>query len=461
MTDPIPILDYERQKKPSQRPVQAADIVTEDAAALAFTKKYCDTLRYCHSSGQWYEWTGSHWQPDQIAKAFNWARQLIRQMAKSEPDKVRYVTSKVSFASGVEKYSQRDPALSVTAKDWDAHPFLLATPNGTIDLKSGILRTAKPEEGLTKLTAVAPAETAYCPLWLKFLGEATGDDAGLVRFLQQWCGYCLTGDIREHALCFVYGPGGNGKSVFLNVVSKILGDYSTHAAMDTFTASRNDRHSTELAMLKGARMVTASETEEGRPWAESKIKALTGGDPITAHFMRQDYFTFLPEFKLMIAGNHQPALHNVDDGVRRRFNIIPFTRKPDQPDQELESKLMLEAPEILSWMIEGCLDWQANGLSRPDSVTAATREYFEEQDLFGQWMDDCCDAEVGNTYKTGTSGELFARWKSYALAAGEEPGGQKRFGAELQRRGFLRHKGTGGVREWRGIRLKPRQDFHD
>ena len=208
-----------------------------------------------------------------------------------------------------------------------------------------MLRQADHADGITKLTAVAPAPTADCPRWLAFLDETTGGDADLIRFLQQWCGYCLTGETREHALVFVHGGGGNGKSVFLNTITRIMHDYATTAAMDTFTASKFDKHPTDLAMLRGARLVTASETEEGRAWAEARVKQMTGGDPITARFMRQDFFTFFPNFKLFIIGNHKPVLQNVDDAAKRRFNIVPFTRKPEKPDRELETKLAGEWPE--------------------------------------------------------------------------------------------------------------------
>src|SRR5262249_23686331 len=182
-----------------------------------------------------------------------------------------------------------DPVFAVTADKWNTDPYLLGTPGGTVDLRTGSLRTAVPREYITKLTAVAPAETADCPLWLRFLNEATKDDPAMVRFLQQWGGYNLTGDIREHALAFLLGSGGNGKSTFLEVFMGILGDYAVTAAMDTFTSSKHERHPTDLALLAGGRMVTASETEEGRHWAESRIKQITGGDPITARFMRQDF----------------------------------------------------------------------------------------------------------------------------------------------------------------------------
>lgn len=346
-----------------------------------------------------------------------------------------------------------DPAIGVTADVWDSDPWLLGTPGGTVDLRSGLLRDADPTEHITKLTGVEPALTPHCPLWLAFLDQATGGDAGLIQFLQQWCGYSLSGITREHALVFVYGPGGNGKSVFLNVLTGVLGAYATTAAMDTFTASKSDKHPTDMAMLRGARLVTASETEEDRAWAEARIKSLTGGDPVTARFMRQDFFTFVPTFKLTIVGNHQPMLRNVDDAARRRFNIVPFIRKPDQPDRQLEGKLRAEWPAILRWMIEGCLDWQANGLVQPDSVAEATDAYFAEQDLMAQWLAEKCDVRVGDPNVWDRTTDLFESWSAYAKAAGDTPGTVKAFGPAMRRKGFQQHRNK-YARGFSGLRLR-------
>lgn len=185
--------------------------------------------------------------------------------------------------------------------------MLLGTPGGTVDLRTGDLSDAQPADYITKLAGCTP-ERGEPTRWLRFLDEALAGDQEAIRFLRLWMGYCLPGDTREHALIFLHGRAGTGKSVFLNTAASILGDYAVTAAMETFTASKFDRHSTELAMLRGARLVTASETEEGRAWAESRIKQITGGDAITARFMRQDNFTYRPQFKLTIVGNHAPRL---------------------------------------------------------------------------------------------------------------------------------------------------------
>lgn len=438
------------------------EIVTQDAVALQFAATYKDALRYDHKAGRWYEWTGTHWKADEQDRALQYARELARRSARPDAPRDMKEVGKVAFASGVERFSRADPRLSVTADMWDSDPYLLGTPAGTVDLRTGRLREPDPGDGITKVTAVGPTSSAGCPRWLQFLHETTGGDPEMIRFLQQWGGYCLTGDTRQHALLFVYGPGGNGKSVFLNVLSGILGGYATTAAMDTFTASIGDRHPTDLAMLRGARLVTASETEEGRAWAESRIKTMTGGDKITARFMRQDFFEYVPQFKLTIVGNHKPSLHNVDEAARRRFRIAPFVRKPMTVDPMLDAKLREEFPAILAWLIEGCLDWQANGLSTPKAIVDETQAYFDSQDILGQWIEECCDSDPGNRWKSETSTDLFSSWRDFAMRAGEREGSRRSFGETMQRRGYSTKKGTGGTRLFEGIRLKPtHRPFHE
>ena len=428
----------------------SVDELTEDGIALVFARLYQDVLRYCHHTGSWYQWTGKAWRREETKLAFTWARHTCRSVVSNlgATEQKAATLAKAAAAAAVERFAQADRAFAVTSAIWDNDPFLLGTPGGTVDLRSGEMRPASQEDFITCLTAVAPAEVPDCPLWLKFLEQATNGDAALIRFLRAWCGYALTGDTREHSLLFIFGPGGNGKSVFLNTVIGIMAEYCRTAAMETFTASGGDRHPTDLAMLRGARLVTASETEEGRAWAESRIKQMTGGDPVTARFMRQDFFTYTPQFKLTIIGNNKPVLRNVDEAARRRFKLAPFLFKPQPPDRELEQKLRAEWPAILRWMIEGGLDWQRNGLVLPATVTAATADYFDEQDTLRQWIEECCECGAG---KEDATRSLFASWQNFAKANGEDIGTAKRFAIALQRMGFVGIRNPGQVRNQRGF----------
>jgi putative DNA primase/helicase len=450
-------LDYKTRAGWTAGHGRSNDIVTEDSAAERFVEQHGEDLRYCHSSGAWYRWNGVHWERDQTCLVFHWARELARKTAEDLDASKRYITQKRAFASAVEALAKADPQIAVTADHWDHNPWLLGTPAGTVDLRTGKLREAARRDGITRVTLVAPSIDG-CPLWLQFLEETTDNDEGLIRFLRQWCGYCLTGVTIEHAMLFVHGDGGNGKSVFINIVSSTLNDYAATAAMETFTASNSDKHPTDLAMLRGARLVTASETEAGRAWAETKIKQMTGGDRITARFMRQDFFTYMPQFKITIIGNNKPALHNVDAAARRRFNIVPFNRTPANPDTRLGEKLMAEAPAILQWMIEGCLDWQKNGLVRPTSVTEATEEYFSDQEVFPRWLEEECITHRGpGATIAEKSSVLYRSWSDYARSVGGKPGTQAEFKESMRKAGFPHRKRNNG-REFVGVQLKPKQE---
>ncbi|HEY1856395.1 phage/plasmid primase, P4 family [Acidocella sp.] len=407
---------------------------TDEALALQFSAQYAHTLRYVAAWGKWYQWTGKAWEADQTIQTYDRARTICREAsAMCNDTNIAIGIAKAQTVAAVERLARADRRHAATVEQWDADHWLLNTPGGVVDLRVGRMRAHRPDDHMTKVTAVAPG--GVCPMWEAFLQKITNNDEELQKFLQRVAGYSLTGSTREHALFFGYGTGGNGKGVYLNTITGIMGGYATVASIDTFTASSTDRHPTDLAMLRGARLVTAQETEEGRKWAESRIKAMTGGDPITARFMRQDFFTFLPAFKLFIAGNHKPGLRNVDDAIRRRFNLIPFAAKiaAGERDPELPEKLKEEWPGILKWAIAGCLDWQANGLNPPSCVTAATNEYFEAEDAFGQWFAECC---VETKSVVTASSTLFKSWTTWAEQAGEHAGSQKRFSQSLIARGF-------------------------
>lgn len=350
----------------------------------------------------------------------------------------------------VMKLMESDARIAVEASALDADPWLLNTPSGVVDLRTGLLRPHDPALLLTKMTQVSVDRDSDCRRWKAFLHEATGGNPDLEAYLQRLAGYCLTGATDEHAVVFVYGPGGNGKSVCLNTLTHVLGDYATIAPMSTFVAARHERHPTEVAMLHGARLVTASETSEGR-WNEERLKSLSGGDPVTARFMRQDFFTFQPQFKLLLVGNRKPSLDTVDEAMRRRLQLVPFTVKPKNPDPYLTEKLQLEGPAILAWMVDGALAWQKQRLSPPELVLTATNEYFEDQDVIGRWLADDC--ELSAAVWTLTQ-HLYWGWKEWSGDRGEDSGSLKRLSQRLADRGFQRRRdGKTGRWGFVGIRL--------
>jgi putative DNA primase/helicase len=323
----------------------------------------------------------------------------------------------------------------------------------TIELTTGIDRTPDRLDYCTKVTAVSPApEGTLCPIWMAFLGTVTGGDAELIGFLKRFLGYCLTGFVTEHSLVFLFGTGGNGKGVFTSTVTEILGDYAIVAPMEMFLASNVERHPTEIAKLRGARLVAAHETQKGRRWDESKIKTLTGGDMLTGRFMRGDFFDFKPTHKFLIAGNHKPSFRTVDEAIRRRFLLVPFTVciAEEDRDPKLAEKLKAEWPAILRWMVDGCLEWQRDGLMVPDSVRNATDEYLADQDTVGQWADEWIEPELEGFAKMR---DLFKSWKAWCEDRNLSAGTETAFADTLKDRGYAQ-KRTAKARGFKGIALK-------
>jgi putative DNA primase/helicase len=420
-------------------PPDRVDILSEIDIADCFAEQHKNELRYVAKWGQWLRYDGTRWREEQTLKTFDMARRLCKELtleinSKSEIKKVR--SSKTVAA--VIQLARADRRLAATFDQWDADPMVLNTPDGVVDLKTGDLKPHKPEDYMTKTTAIGPKK-GECQLWTEFLKNFTCGAEDIQSYLKRLCGYSLTGDTSEEALFFLFGIGGNGKGVFIHTIAGIMHEYHRTAPMEVFIASSMDRHPTELAMLHGARLVTATETEEGKRWDEPRIEALTGRDPISARFMRQDFFEFVPQFKLAISGNHRPGLRTVDEAIRRRMNLIKCAARipKDKIDTKLAEKLKAEWPGILKWMIDGCIEWQKNGLKPPAGVTAATDEYFETEDVFGGWLEECC---VLGPNQTATSIELWGSWQTWAGRANEFIGVQKRFTQKLEDHGFKRDR---------------------
>ncbi|UZG48461.1 phage/plasmid primase, P4 family [Caldimonas thermodepolymerans] len=426
---------------------------TEDALALAFTRRYHRDWRYVAAWGRWLVWDGRRWRNEETLAATDLIRGVCRHAAlQADNPKLAAKLATSGTVGGVERLARADRRHAATTAEWDADPWLLNTPGGVVDLRTGRLRAHDRADRMTKITTATPA--GDCPTWRRFLAEVTGGDADLQAYLQRVSGYCLTGSTQEHALFFLYGTGANGKSVFVNTLATILGDYAASAPMDTFMETRSDRHPTDMAGLHGARFVSSIETEQGRRWAESKVKSLTGGDKISARFMRQDFFEFSPQFKLFVAGNHKPAIRNIDEAMKRRLHLIPFTITvpPERRDKHLQQKLLAERDGILAWALEGCLAWQRLGrLDPPPQVVAATEEYFEAEDALGRWLEERCVREANAKSLTA---ELFTDWKQWAEAAGEFVGSQRRFSDLLITRGVEKWRNAAGIRGFRGVGLK-------
>ncbi|MEI2453082.1 phage/plasmid primase, P4 family [Lysobacter firmicutimachus] len=430
------------------------DWSSDDGLGLAFTRHYAEDWRYCAAWGQWLSWTGTRWNPDRTLVLQHLVRGVCRaaQVFAERPTQ-RAKLASASTVGGVERLARSDPRHASFAESWDRDLWALNTPNGIVDLRRGTLRRHARGEHMTKLTTASPA--GDCPTWQHFLGDVTGGDGDLAAYLQRVVGYCLTGVTTEHALFFLYGTGANGKSVFVNTLATILGDYATNAPMETFMETRGDRHPTDLAGLRGARFVAASETEQGRRWNEAKLKAITGGDKISARFMRQDFFEYVPQFKLVIAGNHKPAMRNVDEAMKRRLHMVPFTVTipPERRDRRLTEKLLAERDGIMAWAVQGCLEWQLTGLRAPQCVIDATEEYFEEEDRVGEFVTEDCyvhrDARVSIE-------DVFHRWRERGEQRGEYIGTSRWLVQQLMARGFTRMRLTGGVKGLVGISLKPR-----
>jgi putative DNA primase/helicase len=273
-----------------------------------------------------------------------------------------------------------------------------------------------------------------------------GGKPQLVSFLQRALGYSLTGDTREHCLFFLHGSGNNGKTTFLEIMRYLLGDYSTKAEFSTFLAKQSEGPRNDIARLRGARLVAASEADGGKRLAEALIKEITGGDTISARFLHHEFFEFKPQFKIWLAANDKPIIKGTDHGIWRRIRLVPFTVKiPDEEiDKSLPEKLRAELPGIFAWIVQGCLDWQKVGLGEPPEVKQATQEYREEMDVLGDFITAKC--RLGPDEETPAR-LLYREYKSWAIEAGTEVITETAFGRSLSGRGItIRRSGVGKLR---------------
>jgi putative DNA primase/helicase len=436
---------------------------SDDANALALVEAFGDRIRYCDDRGRWLAWDGNRWH--WCGRSGGIVREYAKRVARNLPeDSDKALTHKkrslgAMGTTAMLTQAATDNRVAVALADLDAHPWELNTPAGIIDLRTGQTTPPDPDRLHTRVTAVAPDFDADTTFWTRFLDQTfdgtTPTGSELVHYLQRLVGHSAVGVVGPHVLPFAQGSGGNGKGVFLETCVRVLGDYATTAPSGFLMAKIHASHETEIARLAGARMVLCSEVNEDDRFDEAKVKQLTGGDTLTARFMQQDHFSFIPTHHLWLMGNHQPAVRAGGRSFWRRLRLIPFTREvpEDQVIDDLQGILAREhGPAVLAWIIRGAVDYAARGLREPDQVKSATADYAHEQDTVSRFLEERCRLGGGGhvQLKVALVRGAYERW---CTDEGEQPVTPKAFGMQLQRHDVTAVKGSKGQRFYRGITL--------
>ena len=421
-----------------------------------------EDIRWVPEFRKWILWNKLRWNPDRdrtiVQLAIKTAEEIYHEAANAkDADKAKTIAAhaiksqSLSRIMAMIELAKSERGISLCQDQLDRNKWLLGVRNGVIDLNTGDLLTPCREDYLTKHIPVNYDLKTSCPIWKRFLNKVTNGNINLINFLQRAIGYSLTGDTGEQCLFFLHGNGANGKSTLLNTIKELMGDYAMQCPAETLMVKQGKSNaSNDIARLLGTRFVATSETEDGRRFAESMIKHLTGQDTIAARFLFSEYFEFIPNFKIWLGANHKPVIRGDDYAIWRRIHLIPFdvTIPPKDCDKSLPDKLRNEFPGILSWAVQGCLEWQRYGLNPPPEVQAATKEYKVEMDLIGKWVEECC---VIVPHATAKASELYSNYKNWVESNGGLPLSNTKFGIKLGGRGFLKEKS--GAIIYRGIGL--------
>lgn len=423
---------------------------------------YGDDLRFCHTRHKWLSWDGSRWIIDEDGAALRSMIAVVgaRFHACTAIEDLDQRKKAAAWCIGCEGNDKMRSALNVagsleafstTVAKYDRDPFVAAAIGATIDLRAVMHRAVSRDDFLTMHLGATYDPEATCPRWLQFLDEVFAGNAELIAFIQRAAGYCLTGDTREQCLFLCHGLGMNGKSVFLSVLMKLLGDYADNASFETFDADRRNESSNDLAKLRGKRLVTVIETEQGKRLAEARVKAVTGQDTISCRFLYGEYFTYRPAFKIWLAMNHLPVIRGTDKGIWRRIRLIPFSQDfEDRQDKTLETALEQELDGILQWALEGLRQWNQRGLDTPSIVNENTARYRADSDQIGRWMNENC-VQVSSV--SMTVAQAYQNYKTWCEGTGETPVSQTKLGRTLKEKGFDQAS-PGNTRTWIGIGLR-------
>ena len=398
--------------------------LTDTGNAERLAQLYGEKIRYDHLRGQWLVWRKHYWQEDEDGLIYRLATKTVRKLynTSADIDDIEHRRQLAKWAINSEQRLRIESSVALaknlmpiadSGKDWDNDHWLFALKNGVINLKTGKLRAGLPEDRLRFRSDLEYDHNARCPRWIQFLSEVFCDDNELIDYIWRLCGYSLTGFTKEQVYAICYGKGANGKGRFFAAIRHVLGDYSYNAPFSTFELTNRTSIPNDLAALERRRLVTSSETNENTRLNEARLKSLSGEDPITARYLHREFFTFMPACKIWLAVNHKPRVQDDSYGFWRRVRLIPFDRefKGENDDKDLGKKLQAEAPGILNWLIEGCLEWQRRGLDpTPIRVTNATSEYEAESDPLTQFIDDCCVVKPNAMVKAGDLYKAYLKW---------------------------------------------------
>ena len=436
---------------------------TDAGNAIRLIKLFGSDIRYVYEFKKWMHWDGSRWLFDEDGHMFRLAKETARsisQEAANETDESRrrvllqhaLKSENKQQLDSMIQVAKTEKGITISQSQLDQNKYLLGVTNGVVNLSTGGLIDSSKESMITKRCGTAFNPNTECPQWLNFVNEITNGNKELADYLKKIVGYSLTGETKEQLFFFLHGHGANGKSVFVNTVQDMLGDYAMQTPVSTIMTRGKGSINNDIARLRGARFVNTTETDEGSRFNESEIKLITGGDMISARFLHKEYFEYRPQFTLWISGNHKPVPGD-SYSIWRRLILIPFDVRfsENKQDKNLSYKLRAELPGILNWAIEGCLEWRDDGLTTPKVILDATKEYQTEMDRINSWMEDCCSSNASN-HNSVKSSDLYKSYKSWADDNGEWRMNQRILGTKLAERGFQKRRESRGW-VYRGIQL--------
>lgn len=428
-----------------------------NAERIAF--EYGHVIKYVSDMG-WLIWDGKRWKIDTKKEIERITNKVLRGLYKSE-DEMETKWARMCERRNIRMNSIKDlmPLVPGEREEFDRNKYLFNVANGIVDLKTGKLQPHDRELSITKIANVDYDKKAKCPEWMNFLDQIFQGDKELIEYMQRLIGYSLTGEITEQIMVFLIGGGSNGKSTFINIIKDLMGEYGKQAKSDTFIKKKETGANNDIARLVGARFVSAIESEDGEVLSEAFVKQITGGEPVLARFLRQEYFEYIPEFKVFFTTNHKPVIKGTDEGIWRRIKLVPFNLQlpKHKRDLKLSEKLSLEMPGVLNWAIEGCLKWQKMGLNEPRKVSKATGDYKEEMDIIGPFLYERChiDAEQKISAK-----ELYEVYSNWCYQNGEFALKNRAFYRVLETQGFKKERGAGNKYFVHGVTLQERKVSH-